>query len=75
MIWLPLLLIAALSALLFAPLADCLRCTDPDFFGPFEYWDIQDLGDTCRDCGGRRRVSVVRRWWKVVAKPKPGRGF
>jgi hypothetical protein len=56
-----LLLVAGL-VLGFVPLVDCPRCTEWDFFGPFEIWDVHKLSKPCRVCGGRRSVSLLKKW-------------
>ena len=71
MVWLPLLLLAAAGALLFAPLADCPRCLTWNFFGPFENWSVEELSRACRVCGGDRRVSIFGRWWHHDPRRSP----
>jgi hypothetical protein len=65
------LALVALALVLFAPLADCPRCTKWDFFGPFENWDIHELADACKVCDGKRRVPPFKKWtWQPATKKK-----
>jgi hypothetical protein len=46
------------------PVQECPPCTW-DFFGPFEKWDVhklESLRNNCETCGGRRKVSLFKRW-------------
>lgn len=64
--------LAAVAAvlLLLVPLADCPRCRTGNFLGPFEKWDVHELGDACRVCDGRRRVPPFKKWTWEPARPK-----
>ena len=62
------LLIAGILAVvilgLFAvPVVECPRCAW-NFFGPFEHWNVHQLESLgrCDACGGRKRVSLFKRW-------------
>ena len=46
------------------PVEECPACTW-DFFGPFEKWDVHKLESLrahCETCGGRRKVSLFKKW-------------
>jgi hypothetical protein len=46
------------------PVQECPTCTW-DFFGPFKKWDIhkvESLRGSCETCGGRRKVSLFKKW-------------
>lgn len=62
-----------LLGLFVLPVQECPTCTW-NFFGPFEHWDIhklKSLRDSCETCGGRRKVSLFRRWTVTRRAPTP----
>ena len=63
-----LLVAAAIAVVSLVPLAECPICCSWNFFGPFEKWDVHSQSAPCKECGGKRKVSLLNKWTHRTAE-------